>query len=63
MFFAEFNSSDGGSHTAHFLGLEFDSLLHFLNFGSDLFALSQVDRETTHLDQDITQKFRDLLTN
>ena len=62
-FFALVDGSDSGTHAVDFLGLELDGLFEFVNFGADLFSFRQIDRESTHLDEDVAQQFGDLFAD
>ena len=53
--------ADGGSEAGGLLGLELDGMLDFINLISELFSFSQCDGELSELDQDVAQKFGNLL--
>lgn len=62
-FLAHFSSSDGSTHAVNLLGLEFDGLLQLLDLGGDLFSFDDVDGESVHLDQHVSEKLGGLFAN
>ena len=62
-FFVLVDGSDGGTHTVDLLGLEFDGLLQLLDLGVDLFSFDDVDGESVHLDQHVSEKFGGLFAD
>ena len=63
LIFREVDVSDGSTQAGSFLGLELDGVFQFVNLGDDLLSLGQNDWVETHLDQNVTQKFGDLLSD
>ena len=57
------NSSDGSTHAVDLLGLELDSLPQLFNLGGDLFSFDDVDGESVHFDQDVSEQFGGLLAD
>jgi len=62
-FFGNLDGANSSAHAVNFLALEFDGLLEFVNLADDLLSFSQVHGEFAHLDQDVAQKFGDLLSD
>lgn len=56
-----FDGADGSTQAGGLLGLELDSVLEFVDLGSDLLSLSKGDGEETHLDQHVTEQLGGLL--
>lgn len=63
VFLGEFDAADGSTHAVGLLALELDSLLQFVDLGSNFFSFGKVDGETAHLDEHVTEKLGNLLAD
>ena len=63
LFFIEVQVADSCTHAVDFLGVELDGLLEFIDFRFNFLSFSEVDRESAHLDQYVTKKLSDLLSD
>lgn len=63
LFFSEVEIADGCTHAVDFLGVELDGLLELIDFRFDFLSFSKIDGESAHLDQYVSEKLGDLLSD